>query len=340
AGARHTAFTGALLGLLRDGDPHGPRWLTLKQVYRSLAVALPAAGLPRPQSRTQGRIENLVLAANPAWRPLSGTPSTPLGRPQPTAGVCPYKGLAAFDEADQMWFHGREALVARLVARLANRLDDPRPLVVTGTSGSGKSSLLRAGLLGSLGHGTLGVPGSSSWPRRGWSPPPRAPGGGPGRAAYLAAAPAEAGPAADARRAASGCTAAPGPGRCDQAGPPEAARRSDGAGSAGRRPARRGIHPLRERTGPAGVHTRPGRPGHRCGRRPRGAGRAGVRGDFYGRCTTYPDLAGALESVHTVDRRPFGGEVECAGAGVEDLVGGVMLQFNDEPRLNAYASGS
>jgi WD40 repeat protein len=170
-GARHTAFTGALLRLLNDGDPHGPQWLTLQQAYRHLATALPAAGFPRPRLRADGHIGELILAANPAYRPptavaRSAPRTTEVSRP----GVCPYPGLASFGEADQAWFRGRQALVTRLMARLGERIDDPCPVVITGASGSGKSSLLRAGLLPALTRGELGVAGSSSWPRLVFTP--------------------------------------------------------------------------------------------------------------------------------------------------------------------------
>lgn len=55
----------------------------------------------------------------------------------------PYKGLAAFDEADTDDFFGRQDLTAELVAHLQGS----RFLVVTGPSGSGKSSVVRAGVL-------------------------------------------------------------------------------------------------------------------------------------------------------------------------------------------------
>ncbi|WP_157518057.1 nSTAND1 domain-containing NTPase [Herbidospora mongoliensis] len=58
--------------------------------------------------------------------------------------VCPYRGLMAFQPDDQEWFFGRSELVGRL-----RELVETRPVVgVFGASGSGKSSLLRAGLLG------------------------------------------------------------------------------------------------------------------------------------------------------------------------------------------------
>ncbi|MFD5245607.1 hypothetical protein ACFWIW_13730 [Amycolatopsis sp. NPDC058340] len=71
----------------------------------------------------------------------------------------PYIGLAAFGPDDAVRFFGRERLVGKLVARLS----DQRFLAVLGASGSGKSSLLRAGLLPALGEGSvtmLMTPGS------------------------------------------------------------------------------------------------------------------------------------------------------------------------------------
>jgi DNA-binding SARP family transcriptional activator/class 3 adenylate cyclase/WD40 repeat protein/energy-coupling factor transporter ATP-binding protein EcfA2 len=70
---------------------------------------------------------------------------------------CPYKGLARFEAADAANFFGRERLVAELVARLA---ESPL-LAVVGPSGSGKSSLVRAGLLPALTAGVL--PGDVRW---------------------------------------------------------------------------------------------------------------------------------------------------------------------------------
>ncbi len=73
----------------------------------------------------------------------------------PAPGLCPYKGLSYFDEADADFFVGREALTTRLAERvltLAARRPVPetRFLAVVGASGSGKSSLVRAGLVPAL----------------------------------------------------------------------------------------------------------------------------------------------------------------------------------------------
>lgn len=66
----------------------------------------------------------------------------------PTAGTAPYKGLLFFDESDVDLFFGREVLATRLANRLEDLVLDatPRFLAVVGASGSGKSSLVRAGL--------------------------------------------------------------------------------------------------------------------------------------------------------------------------------------------------
>jgi WD40 repeat protein/type II secretory pathway predicted ATPase ExeA len=58
----------------------------------------------------------------------------------------PYKGLRAFEEADAVDFFGRSALIERLLARL----EAGRFLAVIGPSGSGKSSLVKAGLVPAL----------------------------------------------------------------------------------------------------------------------------------------------------------------------------------------------
>ena len=81
----------------------------------------------------------------------------PRGNGGATTVVCPYKGLASFDTADAAYYFGRERLIAEVVARMVGT-----PLVaIVGSSGSGKSSLLRAGLLPALADGVL--PGSEAW---------------------------------------------------------------------------------------------------------------------------------------------------------------------------------
>lgn len=66
----------------------------------------------------------------------------------PAPGFAPYKGLLFFDEADAELFFGREALTAQLAQHVMDLALDSsaRFLAVVGASGSGKSSLVRAGL--------------------------------------------------------------------------------------------------------------------------------------------------------------------------------------------------
>ena len=158
---------------------------------------------------------------------------------------CPYKGLASFEEADASLFFGRERLVGELAARTVG----VGMLGVVGASGSGKSSVIAAGLLPSLEAGLL--PGSERW-----------------RSGRHASGRASAGGAGSAR-----------------------GRTPDGEGAARprRRPVRGGLHrlPGRRTSGAASssdlVAT--------AGDPERAVVVVGIRGDYYGHCGAYPDLA-------------------------------------------------
>ncbi len=95
-------------------------------------------GLSRPE-----RIWALVDGSRPVREALGG--------------LCPYKGLLAFQPEDDDVYFGRDDLIAAVLARLV----ESRLLVVVGASGSGKSSLVRAGVVGALHRGAL--PGSAAW---------------------------------------------------------------------------------------------------------------------------------------------------------------------------------
>ena len=70
----------------------------------------------------------------------------------------------AMAEIDKIDATEMERLAAELAVKLAARMSRGGLVVVTGASGSGKSSLLRAGLLPILARGQQ-VPGSDRWPR-------------------------------------------------------------------------------------------------------------------------------------------------------------------------------
>ena len=72
--------------------------------------------------------------------------------------VCPYIGLETFTDETEKYFFGREALTEKLLKVLRG---GSRFLAVFGSSGSGKSSVVRAGLLSELKKGRL--PGSQKW---------------------------------------------------------------------------------------------------------------------------------------------------------------------------------
>ena len=66
------------------------------------------------------------------------------------SGVSPYRGLEPFTDQEAALFFGREGVVDDLVAAVEDRAgspDKPGVLILVGPSGSGKSSVLRAGLV-------------------------------------------------------------------------------------------------------------------------------------------------------------------------------------------------
>ena len=86
---------------------------------------------------------------------LNGTPPAELyddARPDPRTLICPYRGLGVFREEDQAFYFGRDSDVDKLVAAVG----DYPVVAIVGASGSGKSSLARAGLFPRLRRQTDG----------------------------------------------------------------------------------------------------------------------------------------------------------------------------------------
>ena len=73
----------------------------------------------------------------------------------------PYKGLRAFQQADAADFFGRGSMISRVLERLQEPVVENNFLAVIGPSGSGKSSLVKAGVLPALRAGR--IPGSEDW---------------------------------------------------------------------------------------------------------------------------------------------------------------------------------
>lgn len=97
---------------------------------------------------------------------ICGVPPGPTGiKSNAHRSICPYKGLEVFDMCDADLYFGREMLKGRLLARFQTVFESRqqvRLVGVLGDSGSGKSSLIRAGLIGDIKQGIF--PGSESWP--------------------------------------------------------------------------------------------------------------------------------------------------------------------------------
>jgi tetratricopeptide (TPR) repeat protein len=88
----------------------------------------------RRQLEDAGALDAFVKALGPQ------TPETPA---EVAAAICPFRGLNAFREEDAALFFGREAFSQRLLAHVLKR----NLVAVIGRSGSGKSSVVQAGLL-------------------------------------------------------------------------------------------------------------------------------------------------------------------------------------------------
>ncbi len=103
-----------------------------------------------------------AVAAAPQFNEIALTPDrAPFSTSAPIP-PCPYRGLFAFKEEDAPFFFGREAFAAQLVEAVHRQ-----PLVaVLGPSGSGKSSVVQAGLLPRLRKESTSPPtdlGPTNW---------------------------------------------------------------------------------------------------------------------------------------------------------------------------------
>lgn len=117
--------------------------------------------------------QNSLDETEPMRRLVAGIKGKQPG-PQPSAApthsapkikVCPYRGLEPFDIDHAAFFYGREALVQKIIRIIKDHLTAEhrhRFLAIIGPSGSGKSSLSRAGVVYALKEGAFN--GSRKWP--------------------------------------------------------------------------------------------------------------------------------------------------------------------------------
>jgi len=131
-----------------------------------LEVLIGEARKTRPQPPAGGLYD--LGAWRELWEEALASPATaPQDEEPPSSdeiGVCPYRGLAAFQPEDSSWFFGRERSTAALVSRLGATAESGGIVMLVGASGAGKSSLLRAGVIPAIRRGALAVPGSEHWP--------------------------------------------------------------------------------------------------------------------------------------------------------------------------------
>jgi WD40 repeat protein/serine/threonine protein kinase len=147
-----SSHTGPLDGHLHEPLP------SVRKVHPELAPAVDEVIARASAEEATDRFPDVLEAAAAFREALDGTRSVrePLAQSRN-----PYKGLRAFLEADTGDFFGREVVTERLVQRLAESGAGSRFLAVVGPSGSGKSSIVRAGLVPALRRGAL--PGSDRW---------------------------------------------------------------------------------------------------------------------------------------------------------------------------------
>ncbi|MFD1147904.1 nSTAND1 domain-containing NTPase [Saccharothrix hoggarensis] len=131
-----------------------------------LEVLIGEARKARPQPPAAGLYD--LDAWRALWEEALASPvSSPEDEDPPSSdeiGVCPYRGLAAFQPEDSSWFFGRERSTAALVSRLGSAAETGGIVMLVGASGAGKSSLVRAGVIPSIRDGALALEGSTNWP--------------------------------------------------------------------------------------------------------------------------------------------------------------------------------
>ena len=271
----------------------------------------------------------------------------------------PYRGLKAFEERDAALFFGRDTATAQVLGRMSRLVAGAGLLVVSGVSGAGKSSLLRAGVLPRIrAAGLEAAPGSQAWPRVLFTPT-QAPldelalrvgvlAGADAAAVRSELEDAPAWFALTARQAAL-------------AGPPGPAGDSDGlAAEQDRQPAERRVvlvvdqfeelftrcpDERQRRAFITALHAA-ATAGHGPDRAPAALVVLGVRADFEARCADYPQLAGPVQDRYLVTamterqlRMAITEPAKKAGTEVDDDLADLLLAEMRTGQPGAFGAG-
>lgn len=125
----------------------------INQLYKKLGVR------SRVQAIVRTRELNLIVTGDTTDRvPTSIAQTQDFPLPEPDN---PYKGLRAFQMTDARDFFGRDELIQKMIDHLNSTDIYNRFLSIVGPSGSGKSSLVKAGLIPALWKGA--IEGSEKW---------------------------------------------------------------------------------------------------------------------------------------------------------------------------------
>ncbi len=120
-GARHTAFTGSLLRVLRRGIPGAPPFLRLSDIYEATRKEMLLSGSPQPTQMGTNNIGDLALVRNAAHAPDGGPPAPAQTPAAPSATVPRTPPDQTTLISTRIWITGYDGLspLARLDANIA-----------------------------------------------------------------------------------------------------------------------------------------------------------------------------------------------------------------------------
>ena len=132
---QHSVFTGALVGGLSQDNADEYGKVTGDRLFDFIYTELHSS---KQEPIRMGIGRSIVLVEYPS----KNKPVTAI-LDENGEVICPYQGLQAFDREQKEFFFGRK----RLVEAIKQKLDKTPFVPVIGASGSGKSSVVRAGLI-------------------------------------------------------------------------------------------------------------------------------------------------------------------------------------------------